>query len=414
MPVLGLHILGDRGLSVDAIADEVRQLNARYHVVMNNSGLAARLLPLNTSIIYRHWPDDNLHETAEPRAHVRMVDKIAPKGCLLYLGNEPARSTLSTLNTWTIAALDECERLGRRGVILNFSTGSPEPNDWETLRGCVERAHAGDHLLGLHQYFDRQVTLSFPWHVGRERDARAAFGGKTPRIVITELGCAVGYDPYKGWRTALTDDAYTAELTLAADHYFAQEIHACLFALCSADDRQWGTFVPSARVLAGMARANSAAGRSPAPPGSRVQKPARAGDPEVGELQTGTFIRLRGAPTLQGTELARMRQGQRLRWYPATERRADNFDWVYVETDMNDGALAGWIARVWAAWTTQFQPVPPEPEPLPGVPDMLAEARQLQEALRQLEQNASRLLDEARELGARLDPLLRKLEQVVG
>jgi hypothetical protein len=432
MPVLGLNILADRGLSEDQLAADAQALGARYHLVMGSPRLAQRLLDSGSRVIYRHFPDDdNVQDRTEPRARVRLLHQLAPKGCSLYLGNEPSRAVIPQLNTWTVTALDECEKLGRKGVILNFATGNPEPGDWEGLRPCVERAFNGGHILGLHQYFDKTIAVSAPWHVGRDRDARAVFGDKTPEIVITELGVAVGYDPYKGWRVALTSEAFATELRQAAEiYYLPHGIHACIFAVCPDNDSQWGTFNPSRRVLELSAAINrTAQPREPVVtnPPAPVPKPANPGPPSSGELQTSTYVRVRNAPSVRASEVGQLKQNQLVVWYPATQQTADTYDWVFIEAKQTDGTtVSGWMARVWAQWTLQFKspvvpapepmPVSPEPEPVPTppapapvTPAILAEAGAIRDALAQLEQDSARLEEQTRQLRARLDQLVQKL-----
>lgn len=419
MPVLGLNILGDRGLSESRLVQTARNLNARYHLVMNNPSLAAALVQTGARVIYRHWQnDDNAHRRTDPRERARLLHQLAPPGCLLYLGNEPDRNDLPRLNEWTIVALDECERLGRKGVILNFATGNPEPYDWHALTGCLERAWRGGHILGLHQYFDRTVAVSYPWHIGRERDVYAVSGARTPAIVITELGCAVYYDPYAGYRAALTSDVYGAQLAQAANIYLSQGIYACVFAECQPDDPQWGTFDPTERVLELMAAHNRSAGPPTGEPPvtnppDTVDKPPNAGQPQTAEVQTGTYIRLRNAPSMRGVEVGQMRQGQRVQWYPQAQRTADGYEWVFLETQQPDGRpLSGWIARVWPTWDEQFKRVPTS-GPTPAIPGaLLTEARAIQAGVALLEQRATELATEARSLSNRLNQLIAELDKL--
>lgn len=428
MSILGLNILGDRGLSEDRIFEDARTLGAKYHVVMNNPSLAQRLLALNTNVIFRHWPDDNAQDNSNPRERVRMLDRIAPKGCLFYLVNEPRREAIPALNTWTVAAIDECEKLGRKAVILNFATGNPEPGDWEALRPCIERAFAGRHILGLHQYFDRKVDTSFPWHVGREREVYAVFGDKTPQIVITELGCAVEFHPLKGWRNALTSEAYSSELAKAADHYRKRGIFACVFATCPPADTQWGTFAPSPKLIRAMSNYNEIAQQtvvteneqgaagSVATRTSGIPKPEKPGKAKQGRLQTSTFIRVRNAPSLSGDELAQLVADQLVTWYPATQRTADGLDWVWVETN----TVSGWMGRVWETWENQFLAVAtPVETHTQGQQEQAVDRAQLLEAAQKLradltviEQTAEQLKDAAKDMTMQLEWLITQLSKL--
>jgi hypothetical protein len=425
MSILGLNILGDRGLSEDAVMQDARSLGAKYHVVMNNPPLAQKLLDLGANVIYRFWPDDNIQGSSDPRKRVRDMDKIAPKGCSLYLLNEPNKADVAQLNTWTLAAIDECEKIGRKAVILNFATGNPEPGDWNAVRPCVERAFAGGHILGLHQYFDKTVDSSFPWHIGRERDVYAAFGDKTPQIVITELGCAVDFHPLKGWKTSLTSDSYSTELQKAADLYRPKGIYACIFCKCPPNDSTWGSFDPAPKTLRSLSTYNEMAqqggGAAPVTVSnttatvSAVPKPATAGQGTSGLLQTGTFVRVRSAPTINGAEVAQLQNEQAVQWYLASQRSADGFDWVWIETQSPTNS--GWMARVWPTWQEQFKPVdqgqtgemPPATPAVSGA-QLKQKAQAIRASLVKLEQAALKLRTDAKAIRTQLEALISDIE----
>lgn len=226
--IIGLNILGDRGLSRENVTAYVQRLKPAYCVVMNDPQQAAMLTGL-TRVIYRQHGDDDAHRSTSPAAFVQERHAVAPPGAFIYLTNEPGRSDLQVLNQWTLSAIRECEQRGRKAVILNFATGNPEPGEWEALRSCVEAAKRGGHLLGLHEYFNRTVNASVPWHVGRYANARQTFGANCPPIVITELGCAPGYDPHKGWQGAYGEAEYAQELAVAAARYGRDGVGVCIF-----------------------------------------------------------------------------------------------------------------------------------------------------------------------------------------
>lgn len=366
-----MYVAGDRGLSEAQIALEAAKLGARYHLVMNNPGLANALKTAG-QVIYRHWEDDdNVQNKADPNARVELLHRLAPPGTLLYLGNEPGEADparkldLGHLARWTLIALQRCTALGRRGVFFNFAVGNPEPGDWAVLNanGVLDYAYAHGHLLGLHQYFDKTITTGFPYLVGRERDVRSLLGPRCPEIVITELACAVDLDPYKGWRKALTSEAYAAQLGEAAAYYSAHNIHAIVFARVNDNDSKWGSFALNGPLIDAMAAVNRKVSTPPVivtPPtdpasttAADVPKPTDAVTIDgsfKGVIQTSTWINVRGAPALMGRLVGTARQGDAVTVYPGTERIGDGKEWRWIE-----GAdFAGWMALVHSSWTQQF------------------------------------------------------------
>lgn len=232
--ILGLNIKG-QGQSADNVVAYQRRLKAHTNLVMDEPKLAAMLLspdpdnkphPITSRVIYRRSGDDHAH-TRFPNAaaFVRALHADAPTGCYLYLGNEPGRGSLGALANWTAAALNECDRLGRKGVVFNFETSNPMPDDWRVLEYVIRQAKNGGHLLGLHAYFDRKVEDRYR-AVDNTLVPLRVFGAGCPEIVITELGAAINMDPNNGYQGDISSEAYAAELVSCAAIY-AQHGIAC-------------------------------------------------------------------------------------------------------------------------------------------------------------------------------------------
>ena len=47
--------------------------------------------------------------------------------------------------------------------------------------------------------------------------------------MITELGCAVGYHPERGWAGAMSQEAYALELLRAAQIYWLHNVPVCIY-----------------------------------------------------------------------------------------------------------------------------------------------------------------------------------------
>lgn len=245
---LGLNILGDRGVPTDRVLDRVKRLDANYHLVMNNDLLVAQVQPYcRKGVIYRWHPnDDNAQDRTNATERVNELHAKAPPGALIYMGNEP--NPTQRLADWSMEALNRLEQLGRRGVFLNFSTGVPEPHDWPRFKPLLERIYDGGHILGLHEYFDRRVMAHYPYHVGRFLRVFDMMGSRTPEIVITETGAAIGFDPFRGWAVTMVETEFADQLNAAATIWARYGINATIFAEGSYYD-DWGSFVPSDRVI---------------------------------------------------------------------------------------------------------------------------------------------------------------------
>jgi hypothetical protein len=267
---------------------------------------------------------------------VQKLHAEAPPGCLLHLGNEPGRGSLTLLDAWTVSALDECERLGRKATIFSFATGEPEPGEWALLRRSVLRAKMGGHWLNLHEYFDGHVERSVEWHIGRFKNALAAFGADTPPIVIGELGCAVTYNPYAGWQSYLTAEQYAVELAKAQAVYAPFGIPACVF-LWGPWDRTTTFDIRGERVIQdAIVRINSTM-PTPSPvlpkPGT-AQVQARL----VGLPATYTFRYVRERPDITSAQSGLIQLEEPVVYYPDDTRNG----WYYVQSRQRQ-EQRGWM-----------------------------------------------------------------------
>lgn len=330
MSTLGLNMLGDRGRIHADFVSAARRLGANYNLVMNNPALAGEVRPhCRRGVIYRHWPDDNAHRNTHPREFVRLLNQRAPHYAYLYLGNEPYAE--QTLADWTYEALDECDRLGRRGVILNFPTGNPEPAVWEVFRPVLRKARERGHLLGLHEYFDVSWRKDYPWHVGRWERLLQLPAAELPEIVITELGCAVGMDAHRGylWGGRMTDESYAAELLDVAAYYRRFNISATVFCMGSESD-DWGTFSLREPAIEIISKAQS----QEKPPvytwidGTCVSVP-------------GEFVNVRAAASLKGQVVSQLAPGMDVQYSTQTED-SDGYRWAPV----NWNGATRWVATL--------------------------------------------------------------------
>lgn len=339
---IGLNILGDRGVPTEHIVSEVAQLGDNYHLVMNNPGLAVAVQPhCKKGLIYRkHHNDDNAQDKQDPVSFVRERHAVAPPGALLYLGNEPWAT--QKLADWTLAAMQECDRLGRKGVILNFSTGNPQPADIAIFKPCLRHARQRGHILGIHEYFDVQWRKDYPWHIGRIEMWFDALGSEMPEVVVTELGCCVGFHPLRGylWGGAMNEQSYgTALAELSQIVYAPLHIDATLFARTSdnqADD--WHTFNPRGQVFTIVSEYNRSEVMTQPNYGARIPDATAV-------LVNASAVNIRIAPNTNIAPVGKLLGGEVLAYFSNPVNGWWQIEWqealryvssTYVQFDTND------------------------------------------------------------------------------
>lgn len=223
-----------QGGSTENLTAYVARLRPALCVVIDEPKRAEALLKYG-AVSYRRNADgdrdDAAHAHHDPIAFVHRRHAEAPRGCSLYLGNEPgnSRKTLADLDKWTLAAAKECTRLGRIADMWNFSTGQPETEDMPLLRASYAYAREYGHRVCFHEYWDIGVRKDFGWHVGRFAKLLERMDGRWPKVAITEAGCAVGFNPLIGWQGKQTETAYAAEIWRAAKVYAVYGIPFCIF-----------------------------------------------------------------------------------------------------------------------------------------------------------------------------------------
>lgn len=169
------------------------------------------------------------------KAPIRIFRKYFPDQSLYRTGADVAREVLAALGSANAnfielynecyqrldEGLDQYVRLTREAVAyvrqvrpdlkvigFNFSTGSPEPEDWRYLQ-----AHNyGDcDAIGIHAYWNDEGFSD--WHAFRHRKVAEWLGGNPPQMLITECGRDNLGDGKAGWKTQnVTAEQYAAEL----------------------------------------------------------------------------------------------------------------------------------------------------------------------------------------------------------
>lgn len=351
--VLGLNILGDRGYSEDETVAYVKALSPAYCVVLNNPSLAARLVPY-TTVIVRRMPDDDAQNHENGRDFVGSRHADVPKGAYLYCGNEPGRDAAGRLNQFTLEAQGAAAAFDLKLCILNWSTGVPEPANWDVVAPCVSNAVKRGDLIGVHNYYNGSPlnNFSYPWHVGRFRDAKQRFGGQW---VVTELGYlklkpdGKEMDGGKGWGYDLSADKYALHLEKLANYYAAFQVGACLFSWPDWDAHQFG--IEASDTLRQHLIAINQQHTLKETPVTQPILRADLGEPVEGYIASlkANLVNVRSLSSATSQVLGTLYKGDKLTYREIT-LKAGGFDWYAVEAPW-----IGWMADV-------ARPAPGTPE----------------------------------------------------
>jgi hypothetical protein len=225
---LGSNING-QGISADLITPYTAQSHSRTQLVINESKLAALIQTHTPRVIYRMKGDagivndDHAHEHHDPREFARVQNILAPPGCWVYGGNEPGSATLDKLNNWTLAYVEECVKFSRKPVVFNNFVFHPTQGaaGWRIIEPSALAALQAGGAIGVHIYFDTRVSASAS--AFRVIDDVHEVHGDVP-IVVTEYGCAVGYDAFRGYKGTLDEDQYANELIAGVEAHGGQNI----------------------------------------------------------------------------------------------------------------------------------------------------------------------------------------------
>jgi hypothetical protein len=155
--------------------------------------------------------------------------------------------------------MELCERHGRKAVIGSFSVGMPDLAEWPHYRPALERAAAGGHYLGLHEYGGGSAGMramvegdgptARGWAFLRHRrvlDWARGAGVRMPSILITEAGIDVlgqADRPTRGFQTVAGVVDYPTQLRWCSERLAEtpEVVGWCDFGW-SSDDPQWWAF----------------------------------------------------------------------------------------------------------------------------------------------------------------------------
>jgi hypothetical protein len=301
-------------------------------------------------VVHRAYrPDDHeLDLRTRPREFVntlRPYTNVAHQVLNEPDGHNPER--VPGLVAWLSEVMQVAATRGIRLCVGNFGVNQPDValiNSGMFDLLLVELArHRGQHVLGLHEYFQDQPQRE-PNRIGRLEawNARAVrIGLSPPQIVLTEVGrdIAGGYD---GWRAAgWTEADYAARLILAASVWRRSPnvIGSCIFAHGPGFNQRWQTYsVQGALALRQILASDNLRDYPSAGPSWDFGRPVAAiiRTPETG-------ARFRALPSLNGTILDVLRTGDRVTVYPNISPPITGYTWYKLEHDGKAGYVASSI-----------------------------------------------------------------------
>lgn len=210
---VGVHVVANEGgYSRDKSVESIRAIGGRYVTVTNDPLLCQMVLDVGAIPLYRvhtqDWNDDDADAHFDARVYARKLHAEAPRGAHLYIANEVGTNNPERLNTWTLNAVDEANKVGRKVVAFNWSYLNPPHSIWDNLEASAKALVAGGHFFGWHEGYDltyNTLAKAYPEAIGRFRYCQQRFGGKH---LITEF--AASKTPHDGWKAWLTVEQWAA------------------------------------------------------------------------------------------------------------------------------------------------------------------------------------------------------------
>lgn len=222
------------GYSNESAADyTLNQLKPRTALVVNEEKQAAILLSGVPRVIFRSkgegfWDDDRWFTSNDPEHTAVEMDRRAPKGCYLYVGNEWGSQKLEQQDDWTYAFVMKAKSLNRKCSVHNNAVQHPlgGRSDIRKLRRSTLAAIDAGGFVGTHFYYfpdlitesNRRDSSGRLWNAFTVIDAWIAELGNIP-MVFTEFGMAWNYDPHDGQFNHISENVFFQHTRQIAEHY---------------------------------------------------------------------------------------------------------------------------------------------------------------------------------------------------
>lgn len=412
---LSYNIHGQHVRNKPRLLAHLRALTPAWVLIMDNLDLAREIktaLPV-TNVIFRAWPDDDVHRRISAQDWVNQkIAAIGGADVWCYTTNEPGFS--DEVLTWTNAVIELAAARGLKLVVGNFSSGTPNAEDWHRpaarrlLQLCDQ--HRASVVLGLHEYacgvitsgivggvpsfiqpatWPPDVTNVVCWHVGRVRLLLQALdwmtvGIRPPRIVITEFGfddmsdvkawsdTLIRTPPYtniRGWRSLWNQwrawwpgwtpqKAYVEQMHYADKVLYAgTPVEGLLLFSWGASSQAWEQFDMEDATEAQALMEQQAV--TPTTP------PARKYAPGMYLMAGTTPFNIRALPTTGAPKQGSLMTGDTVKALDVDAVSADGYTWQRFEITPQAAQnllITGWVAVNDLNLTAKpADPPPPEP-----------------------------------------------------
>ena len=167
------------------------------------AGKFAKRFPQTKTILRLHPDNENHGRYRNAKAWIETNLSKIPEGVLIQDTNEPIPGPGDKDNPDDVRKYDDAVKravdfstdmarqfktLGRGGVFLNPSVGTPEVNKVAALTPLIEEIRASDglHFLGIHEYLPNRAAYPDYWLVGRFARIIAEYGPLP--MIVTETG----------------------------------------------------------------------------------------------------------------------------------------------------------------------------------------------------------------------------------
>lgn len=228
--ILGVNIR--QGVNNDQAAAFHREVRPWASLVHDEAKLIPMIQTAGSRVVWRVTGDDPQHNPLRisPALFVQLRFNAAggDKTVIYHLTNELGQSTAH--DTWTLAALRECRRLGVTACLFNHYTHTGY-SEWMRSESVLREAvQAGDYI-GAHVYWSGAFPASADDPAHAFLRVRDRLGGKW---IITELGWAARradgqLDPNQGWQGRISEQEYADQLGRAAGFYAQHGVPALIF-----------------------------------------------------------------------------------------------------------------------------------------------------------------------------------------
>lgn len=327
--ILGFNVR-TLGVSRDMIASAAFALGGKYILVQDDPDMAARAASMGMKVIYRQSGDETL--SLDPASFVAERAKNAPAAAYIHTTNE--LDSTPELLAWTMEAMRYADNIGRKVVILNYSTHRTA-DQWNASSGVINHAVRMGHGTGVHLYSTRTSDpQALTWQA-----LKKTIGGTW---LVTEFGFA--WDAHHGWRGSLTEAQYADFCRAWLPTFAAENMPVLLFSYdhWTANDagKAHGFGVNDAPEFINAAAALNK--QYPITEGTPVPPVTPTGNPVAMRVTATAGLKLRAVPNGEPV-LYTMPYNLTVTGYPDTKQRAGSFQWIVVDAN----GTRGWAAATY-------------------------------------------------------------------